>query len=167
MWSARAPRHARHLATRIPGTIAPAAHAICDILATNVGIVRKACRGRENTPQVLRSQPSACSQQAERPGIGRNPYAPSPAAPATGGVPMDGLRGLNPPTRYASAKASPHCAALAPGAWQCSAGCGMALPPPDDLRTIATFSARMRQTTVAPCSTFRRMYEEWEPSKAR
>jgi hypothetical protein len=36
-------------------TIAQASHAICDILATNIGIVRKACREGKCTTRVPRA----------------------------------------------------------------------------------------------------------------
>jgi hypothetical protein len=60
-----------------------ASRGIYDILATNVGIVRKASRGKKDARRAFRCQLSACSQQTERSGTGIHPHAPSPAAPAT------------------------------------------------------------------------------------
>jgi hypothetical protein len=87
-------------------TIAPAAHAICDILATNVGIVRKACRGGGKThhERSARSRQRAANRRRDQ---------------AQGTTLM-----IHPPPRQGQAvcewtayeastrRASPHCAAL-------------------------------------------------------
>jgi hypothetical protein len=43
----------------------------------------------------------------------------------------------------------------------CTTRGGTSAPQPDDLCTIATFVARIRQTTPAPCSTFHLMHALW------
>ena len=73
-WGALAPRDMRDTLQRVyQETIAQAAsRAICDILATNVGIVRKACRGRADAPQAVRFN------QATRIRVGRGSCGRSP-----------------------------------------------------------------------------------------
>jgi hypothetical protein len=80
---ARGPQTVRPPQDMHQESVGQASRGIYDILVTNVGIVRKASRGKQDARRVGRCPRSACSQQTASAGTGTHPQAPSPAAPAT------------------------------------------------------------------------------------
>jgi len=82
-------------------TIAPASRAICDILATNVGIVRKACRGEKTHHRRAALSRQLAANRRRDQAQGKTLDATSVVD--TFGETMYGPRGMHSPTMYAPA----------------------------------------------------------------